>query len=76
MANLTNDDLYMCKHSTVTTDKDGFTVPACTLCHEMACDVVLHYGDEGCKYEREEPHENDAFPWDEIDEYRARRHDR
>lgn len=69
---LTDTDLYMCKHATTTTDKDGFCVPACTLCNGMACEMVLHYGDEGCKYEPEEPHENIPL----FDDYEKECYDR
>ena len=45
----TDDKLYMCKYATAGEDKDGFTVPFCTLCG-LSCEDVLRYGDEGCKY--------------------------
>ena len=54
---ITTDDLYMCKYATATTDNDGFTVPACTLCNGMGCEEVLRFADECCKY-TPEAHDN------------------
>ena len=44
---MTNDDIWKCKYVTAGEDKDGITVPCCTLCG-MPCEDVLRYGDDGC----------------------------
>ena len=51
---ITTDDLYMCKHCVASEDSYGMMIPACGLNYGLPCDDVLRYGDEGCKYEREE----------------------
>lgn len=56
-------DFYMCKNVEAGTDSYGQMIPCCKL-SGLPCDEVLRNGDEGCKYEYEEPHDNPPFPWD------------
>lgn len=50
---MTDAELFLCIYATAGEDEEGFTVPVCTL-SELPCDVVLRYGDEGCKYTKGE----------------------
>lgn len=44
-------ELWMCKYAGAGEDKDGITIPWCTL-NDLPCEDVLRYGDEGCKYSK------------------------
>ena len=47
-------ELWMCKYAGAGEDKDGITIPWCTL-NDLPCEDVLRYGDEGCKYTKSNP---------------------
>lgn len=46
-------ELWVCKHCIAGEDAEGITVPWCSL-NDMACDDVLRFGDDGCKYEEDD----------------------
>jgi hypothetical protein len=68
---LTDDEIRCCKHVTYVEDKDGCSVPACTLeGSDLPCETVLRCSD-GCKWEKyeekkEEPYEDNWFVVCEI----------
>ena len=58
---LTNDEIRCCKHVTYITDKDGCSVPACTLNgSDLPCETVLSCS-AGCKWERYEEKKEDYY---------------
>ena len=46
-------DLWQCKYASAGEDKDGITVPWCTL-QDFPCEDVLRFADEACKFTRSE----------------------
>lgn len=54
MSFMSDNDFYSCKHFDGCND-DGEAL--CGLCG-LTCGDVLRYGDEGCKFEEDAPHNN------------------